>query len=65
MSRIVLALATLTLLSACGIKGDLARPDPLWNREDAIRRECQAQAERNQQQDPRCAQYQTGAQTTP
>lgn len=65
MSRIVLALTALTLLSACGIKGDLERPDPLWNREEAIRRECAAQAERNQPQDPRCAQYQTGAQTTP
>ena len=33
--------------------------------EDAIRRECAAQAERNQPQDSRCAQYQTGVQTTP
>jgi hypothetical protein len=61
MSRIVLALTALTLLSACGIQGDLARPDPLWNREDAIRRECQRQLENNEPQDPRCAQYQTGA----
>lgn len=65
MSRFLLGLAALTLLSACGIKGDLDRPDPLWNREEAIRRECQRQAENNERQDPRCAQYQTGAQTTP
>jgi len=32
MTRLMLALAVVTLLSACGIKGDLARPDPLWNR---------------------------------
>lgn len=65
MNRVLLGLAALTMLSACGIKGDLERPDPLWNSEEAIRRECQEQAERNQPQDPRCAQYQTGAQTTP
>jgi hypothetical protein len=65
MSRIVLGLVALGLLSACGIKGDLERPDPLWNREDAIRRECAAAAERNEPQDPRCAQYQTGVQTNP
>ncbi|MBL8537784.1 MAG: lipoprotein [Hyphomonadaceae bacterium] len=61
MSRILLALSALALLSACGVKGDLARPDPLWNREDAIRRECAEQAARNEPQDARCAQYQTGA----
>lgn len=65
MSRIVLGFVALTLLSACGIKGGLERPDPLWNSEDAIRRECAEQAERNQPQDLRCAQYQTGVQTTP
>lgn len=65
MSRIVLALTALTLLSACGIKGDLERPDPLWNREEAIRRECAEQAARNLPQDPRCAAVETGAQTTP
>jgi hypothetical protein len=65
MSRFVLGLAALTLLSACGIRGDLERPDPLWGREDAIRRECQRQIENNEPQDPRCAQYQTGAQTNP
>jgi len=65
MSRIILGLVALTLLSACGIKGDLDRPDPLWNREEAIRRECAEQAARNQPQDARCAALQTGVQTTP
>jgi predicted small lipoprotein YifL len=64
MSRLVLALAALTVVSACGIKGDLERPDPMWNSEDAIRRECERQMENNEDLDPRCAQYQTGA-TTP
>ena len=59
----LLALTALTLVSACGIKGDLERPDPLWNSEDAIRRECERQAENNEPQDARCAQYQSGAQT--
>lgn len=65
MSRIMLALAALTLLGACGIKGDLDRPDPLWNSDEAIRRECARQLENNERQDSRCAQYQTGAQTNP
>lgn len=65
MSRAMLALVALTLVSACGIKGDLDRPDPLWNSDDAIRRECQQQVENNERPDARCAQYQTGAQTTP
>ena len=60
MKRLVLALCVLA--SACGVKGDLERPDPLWNREDVIRRECEQQAQRNEPQDARCAQYQTGAQ---
>lgn len=63
MSRILLGLAALTLVSACGIKGDLARPDPLWNRDEAIRRECQQRVETNQHVDPRCARYQSGVQT--
>jgi predicted small lipoprotein YifL len=63
MSRLLLALAALTVVSACGIKGDLERPDPMWNSEDAIRRECERQIENNARLDPRCAQYQTGAQT--
>lgn len=63
MSRLVLGLLTLTLLAACGVQGDLDRPDPLWNSDDAIRRECQRQIDNNEDLDPRCAQYQTGAQT--
>jgi predicted small lipoprotein YifL len=65
MSRLLLGLVALTLVSACGVKGDLDRPDPLWNSEDAIRRECQRQIENNENPDARCSQYQTGAQTTP
>ncbi len=61
MSRVILGLLALTMLSACGVKGDLDRPDPMWNSDDAIRRECQRQAENNEEQSPRCAQYQTGA----
>ncbi|HEX8899763.1 hypothetical protein [Vitreimonas sp.] len=65
MKRTILALTALTLLAACGVQGELARPDPLWNSEEAIRRECARQAERNQEQDARCAQYESGAQTNP
>ncbi len=61
MSRVILGLLALTMLSACGVKGDLDRPDPMWNSDDAIRRECQRQAENNEEQDARCAQYQSGA----
>jgi predicted small lipoprotein YifL len=64
-TKLWLGLIALALVSACGVKGDLERPDPLWNSEDAIRRECQRQAENNEPQDPRCAQYQSGAQPTP
>ncbi len=65
MTRMLLGLVALTLVSACGIQGDLERPDPLWGREEALRRECARQAEANQPQDPRCAELQTGVQTTP
>lgn len=61
MSRVILGLLALTMLSACGVKGDLDRPDPMWNSDDAIRRECQRQLENNEDQDARCAQYQSGA----
>jgi predicted small lipoprotein YifL len=62
MSRLLLALAALTAVSACGIQGDLERPDPMWNREEAIRRDCQRQIDNNEEPDARCSQYQTGAQ---
>jgi predicted small lipoprotein YifL len=62
MSRVILGFLALTMLSACGVRGSLDRPDPLWNSEDAIRRECQRQIENNEEPDARCAQYQTGAQ---
>jgi predicted small lipoprotein YifL len=65
MSRLLLGLAALTLVSACGVKGGLDRPDPLWNSEDAMRRECQRQIDNNEEPDARCSQFQTGAQTTP
>ncbi len=65
MSRLLLGLVALTLLSACGVKGGLDRPDPLWNSDEAIRAECQRQLENNEEQDARCARYQTGVQTTP
>ena len=40
MSRLFLGFAVLTLVSACGIKNDLARPDPLWNSQEAVARDC-------------------------
>lgn len=61
MTRLVVALGLLTLAAGCGIKGDLDRPDPMWNTEGAIRAECARQIERNEELDPRCEQYQTGA----
>jgi predicted small lipoprotein YifL len=65
MSRLLLGLVALAMLSACGVKGGLDRPDPLWNSEDAIRAECQRQIENNEEPDARCSQYQTGAPSTP
>lgn len=65
MSRLLLAVAGLTLVSACGVRGDLERPDPLWNSEEAIRRECQRQLENNEPLDARCTQYQSGVQPNP
>ena len=66
MTRLLLGLAALTLLTACGIKGDLERPDPMWNSDEAIAAECRRQVEENvppSRRDPRCAGRETGAQT--
>lgn len=63
MTRIVLGLVALGLLSGCGIKGDLQRPDPMWNSESTIRHECAYRMAHNQPLDPRCAQYQSGVAT--
>lgn len=43
MSRLFLGLAALALLSACGIKNGLERPDPLWNAQNAIEHDCARQ----------------------
>jgi predicted small lipoprotein YifL len=43
MKRLALALVGLALLSGCGVKGGLERPDPLWNRDEAIAREREQQ----------------------
>ncbi|MBY0565539.1 MAG: hypothetical protein K2P58_15325 [Hyphomonadaceae bacterium] len=60
MKRFAFALTALSLLAACGVQGDLARPDPLWNSEDAIRQECERQRQANETLDPRCARYESG-----
>ena len=48
MKRFVLCLAALTLLTACGVKGDLERPNPMWNAPAAIRHDCRRQREYNE-----------------
>jgi len=40
MSRLFLSFAALALVSACGIKSGLERPDPLWNTQSAIEHDC-------------------------
>jgi predicted small lipoprotein YifL len=71
MMRLAVGLAALVLVSACGIKGDLERPDPMWNAPAAIRHDCRRQREYNethpghqQPLDPRCTQN-DGAQPAP
>ena len=49
MSRIALSLLALTLLAGCGIKGSLARPDPMWGSERERVLEQRAAAERERQ----------------
>jgi hypothetical protein len=48
MMRLALGLAVLVLVSACGIRGDLERPDPMWNSANAIRHDCRRQREYNE-----------------
>lgn len=64
MRRVVLGFAALTMLAACGVRGGLERPDPLWNSDEAIRQECERQIENNERVDPRCAQAVPGAAPT-
>jgi len=52
------------MLAACGVRGGLERPDPLWNSDEAIRQECERQIENNERVDPRCAQAVPGAAPT-
>ena len=51
MSRnLLLALAGLTLLSACGVAGGLDRPAPMWNKERAQAADARRTAEACQRQ---------------
>lgn len=60
MSRILLAACALSLLAACGLRGDLERPAPMWGetREryeqdaTAARAEAEAEDEANAENDP-------------
>jgi predicted small lipoprotein YifL len=47
MIRLFVGLAALALVTGCGIKGDLTRPDPMWNAPGAIRGECRREAAHN------------------
>lgn len=35
LTKLLIASAALSALSACGLQGDLQRPDPLWGTPDA------------------------------
>jgi hypothetical protein len=69
MTRLLLGFAALTLLSACGVQGDLERPDPLWNSAHAIQSECRRERMHHETLDRRCRQTMqvtpTGTPTTP
>ena len=74
MIRLFLGFAALALVSACGIKNGLERPDPLWNGQSAIEHECARERAYNadhpahpQALDRRCGQSPGDAQppTTP
>jgi|CXWL01.1.fsa_nt_gi predicted small lipoprotein YifL len=63
MMRLVVSVLALSMLAGCGIKGGLERPDPMWNSDEAIARECARQEEARSRStmrpppvDPRCTQ---------
>jgi hypothetical protein len=69
MSRLVLGFAALALVSACGIKSGLERPNPMWNAESAIEHECRRERAYNADHpahphplDSRCGQSPANAQ---
>ena len=71
MSRLLLGFAAVMLVSACGIKNSLERPNPLWNAQNAIAHDCARQRAYNADHpahpralDSRCGQSPTGAQDT-
>ena len=71
MSRLFLGFAALVLVSACGIKSGLERPDPLWNAQSAIEHDCARQRAYNDAHpahprtlDRRCGQSPANAQDT-
>jgi len=59
MTRLWLGLAALTLVAACGVQGDLERPDPLWNNARAIQSECRRERAHHETLDQRCRQSMT------
>ncbi|MCR6645936.1 MAG: hypothetical protein NVV62_16145 [Terricaulis sp.] len=54
MSRLIMSLSALALLAGCGIPGGLERPDPLWNSDEAIARECERAAQNGEALHERC-----------
>jgi hypothetical protein len=69
MSRLFLGFAALALVSACGIKNGLERPDPLWNSQEAVAHECARERTYNSEHpahpqplDRRCGQPQSEGQ---
>jgi hypothetical protein len=54
MTRLLLGLAALALLGACGVQGDLERPNPLWGGQRAISVECRRERAHHETLDSRC-----------
>jgi hypothetical protein len=54
MTRLLLGLAALALLGACGVQGDLERPNPLWGGQHAIAAECRRERAHHETLDNRC-----------